>query len=83
LSEYEARASASNQFKGTPEAFNQLRYGLFGEVGGILAAIKKSKRDLGPAEQANVTEEIGDALWYLTTVGIECQHSLNELGVTA
>lgn len=83
LSEYEERASASNQFKGTPEAFNQLRYGLFGEVGGVLAAIKKSKRDLGPAEQANVTEEIGDALWYLTTVGIECKHSLNELGLTA
>ncbi|WP_196483477.1 nucleoside triphosphate pyrophosphohydrolase family protein [Burkholderia territorii] len=83
LSEYEARASASNQFNGTPEAFNQLRYGLFGEVGGILAAIKKSKRDLGPAEQANVTEEIGDALWYLTTVGIECKHSLNDLGLTA
>lgn len=83
LSEYEARASASNQFKGTPEAFNQLRYGLFGEVGGILAAVKKSTRDLGQAEQANVSEELGDALWYLTTVGVECQHSLNDLGLTA
>ncbi|WP_432258790.1 nucleoside triphosphate pyrophosphohydrolase family protein [Cupriavidus sp. TMH.W2] len=83
LFEYQERASASNQFRGTPEAFNQLRYGFFGEVGGILAAIKKSKRDLGPAEQANVTEELGDALWYLTTVAIECNHSLNEIGLTA
>ncbi|HNH15335.1 MAG TPA: nucleoside triphosphate pyrophosphohydrolase family protein, partial [Zoogloea sp.] len=80
LPEYQSRASASNQFKGTVEGFNQLRYGFFGEVGGILAAIKKSKRDLGPAEQANVTEELGDALWYLTTVAVECKHSLNEVG---
>ena len=64
LSEYQSRATATNQFKGTEEGFNQLRYGFFGEVGGILAAVKKSKRDLGPAEQANVTEELGDALWY-------------------
>ncbi|HMZ77854.1 MAG TPA: nucleoside triphosphate pyrophosphohydrolase family protein, partial [Rhodocyclaceae bacterium] len=83
LPEYQSRASASNQFKGTVEGFNQLRYGFFGEVGGILAAIKKSKRDLGPAEQANVTEELGDALWYLTTVAVECKHSLNEVGTAA
>ncbi|WP_197081351.1 nucleoside triphosphate pyrophosphohydrolase family protein [Chromobacterium sp. LK1] len=83
LSEYQSRASASNQFKGTEEGLNQLLYGFFGEVGGILAAIKKSKRDLGPAEQANVTEELGDALWYLTTVSVECKHSLNEVGTTA
>ncbi len=83
LIEYQERASASNQFKGTPEAFNQLRYGFFGEVGGVLAATKKSKRDLGPAEQANVSEELGDALWYLTTVAVECKHSLNEVGLVA
>ncbi|MCK4136117.1 hypothetical protein DOT66_13205 [Ralstonia pseudosolanacearum] len=83
LIEYQERASASNQFQGTPEAFNQLRYGFFGEVGGVLAAIKKSKRDLGPAEQANVSEELGDALWYLTTVAVECKHSLNEVGLVA
>lgn len=83
LSEYQSRATATNQFKGTEEGFNQLRYGFFGEVGGILAAVKKSKRDLGPAEQANVTEELGDALWYLTTVAVECKHSLNEIGDAA
>lgn len=83
LAEYEQRASASNQFKGKPEAFNQLRYGFFGEIGGTLAAVKKSNRDLGAAEQANVTEELGDALWYLTTVAVECKRNLNEVGVAA
>ncbi|AOY96110.1 hypothetical protein BKK79_31230 [Cupriavidus sp. USMAA2-4] len=83
LAEYEERASASNQFQGQPGAFNQLRYGFFGEIGGTLAAIKKSNRDLGAAEQANVTEELGDALWYLTTVAVECNRSLNDVGVAA
>lgn len=83
LAEYEERASASNQFKGQSGAFNQLRYGFFGEIGGTLAAIKKSKRDLGAVEQANVTEELGDALWYLTTVAVECKRSLNDVGVAA
>lgn len=83
LTDYESRASASNQFKGTAEAFNQLRYGFFGEIGGVLAAVKKSHRDLGPVEQANVAEELGDALWYLTTIAVECGHTLNEIGIAA
>ncbi|WP_404995383.1 nucleoside triphosphate pyrophosphohydrolase family protein [Cupriavidus pauculus] len=83
LSEYEQRASASNQFQGKTGAFNQLRYGFFGEIGGTLAAIKKSNRDLGAAEQANVTEELGDAIWYLTTVAVECKRTLNDVGVAA
>ncbi|WP_331692158.1 nucleoside triphosphate pyrophosphohydrolase family protein [Pandoraea sputorum] len=83
LHAYQERASASNQFKGNPEAFNQLRFGFFGEIGGILAAVKKSNRDLGPAEQASVTEELGDSLWYLTTVALECKHSLDDVGEAA
>ncbi len=34
LTEYQSRASASNQFKGASEAFNQLRYGFFGAFQG-------------------------------------------------
>lgn len=83
LHAYQERALASNQFKDNPEAFNQLRFGFFGEVGGILAAVKKTNRDLGPAEQASVTEELGDALWYLTTVALECKHTLEEVGTAA
>lgn len=44
--------------------------GLFGEIGSVLSEVKKKQRDarsyVGYA--ANVTEEFGDALWYLTVV---------------
>ncbi len=83
LAQYQARACASNQFKGAPEAKDHLRFGFFGEVGGLLAAVKKSHRDLASAEQNNITEEVGDALWYLTTVAVEYELSLNEVGVAA
>lgn len=83
LAQYQARACASNQFKGTPEAIDQLRFGFFGEIGGLLAAVKKSHRDLASAEKNSVTEELGDALWYLTTVAVEHGLSLSQVGAAA
>ena len=83
LAAYQIRAHAANQFKGQAEALNQLRFGLFGEIGGLLAAVKKSHRDVGPAEQAIVKEELGDCVWYLTEVTSEYQHSLDEIGAAA
>lgn len=83
LSAYEVSAAAANQFRGQPDALEQLRFGLFGEVGGILAAVKKSHRELGSAEHAQVTEEMGDALWYLTAVTGEYKLSLDQVGNAA
>lgn len=68
---YQVRADEANQFKGKPDALSQLRFGLFGEVGGLLAAVKKSYRDFGTAQQAVVKEELGDCFWYLTEVSVE------------
>ncbi len=44
--------------------------GLFGEVGGILAAIKKHVRDKAsyPEYKEAVEEEFGDALWYFAAL---------------
>ncbi|MBK0110962.1 nucleoside triphosphate pyrophosphohydrolase family protein [Delftia sp. S67] len=81
LQEYQERADAANQFKGKPEALSQLRFGLFGEVGGLLAAVKKSYRDIGAAQQAIVREELGDCFWYLTAVSVEYGHSLSSVGM--
>jgi NTP pyrophosphatase (non-canonical NTP hydrolase) len=83
LAAYQTRAHAANQFKGQAEALNQLRFGLFGEIGGLLAAVKKSHRDVGAAEQAIVKEELGDCVWYLTEVTAEYRHSLDEVGAAA
>jgi NTP pyrophosphatase (non-canonical NTP hydrolase) len=80
LNDYQARACAANQFRGSVEAIDQLRFGLFGEIGGLLAAVKKQHRELGPADQANVQEELGDALWYLATVTAEHGLPLDAVG---
>jgi len=44
--------------------------GLFGEIGSLLAALKKKRRDplAFAAYEAVITEELGDALWYATAV---------------
>lgn len=81
LQAYQERADAANQFKGKPDALSQLRFGLFGEVGGLLAAVKKSYRDFGAAQQAIVREELGDCFWYLTAVSVEYGHTLPEVGM--
>lgn len=83
LATYESRSQASNQFSGKVDALDQLRYGFFGEIGGLLSAVKKSKRELGPKQKDTVLEELGDALWYLTTIGGEYKISLEILGKVA
>lgn len=80
LQTYQTRADEANQFKGKPDALSQLRFGLFGEVGGLLAAVKKSYRDFGTAQQAVVKEELGDCFWYLTEVAVEYGYALPEVG---
>lgn len=80
LQAYQARADAANQFKGKPDALSKLRFGLFGEVGGLLAAVKKSYRDFGMAQQAVIKEELGDCFWYLTEVSVEYGHTLPVVG---
>lgn len=83
LEEYEARVYASNQFKGADGAIYQLRFGFFGEVGGLMTAVKKSQRDLASAEHNNITEELGDALWYLTAVAGQYGARFHEVGILA
>jgi NTP pyrophosphatase (non-canonical NTP hydrolase) len=83
LAQYQSRVQAANQFKGQPEACNQLKFGLFGEIGGLLSAVKKSHRDVGAVEQAIVKEELGDCVWYLTAVTVEHQLSIEDVGCAA
>jgi NTP pyrophosphatase (non-canonical NTP hydrolase) len=83
LAAYESRAWKANQFKGSPDAIDQLRFGFFGEIGGLLASVKKSHRDLGTAEKLTAVEELGDALWYLTVVAVEYELKLEAVGRSA
>ena len=88
LVDYFARADETDRFANMPLGIDKLRFGLFGEIGGLLAAVKKVSRDqLKESETEVAGEEIGDALWYLVTaartqnvlpqqLGRECLRSL-------
>ena len=69
LTAYSERAEKSQRFGSDPHALQNLSFGYFGEVGGLLAALKKVNRDkLLETEQDFAAEELGDALWYLLAV---------------
>ncbi|MEQ8378943.1 nucleoside triphosphate pyrophosphohydrolase family protein [Parvibaculum sp.] len=57
--------------------------GLFGETGSLLSEVKKKQRDetsyVGYA--ANVVEEFGDVLWYLTVVAARSGFNLADIAV--
>jgi NTP pyrophosphatase (non-canonical NTP hydrolase) len=59
--------------------------GLFGETGSLLSAVKKKQRDrasyAGYAEA--VVEELGDVLWYITTVAARGGLRLEDVMATA
>lgn len=69
VSDYFAKAGGTDRFRNEPDGVTQLSFGLFGEVGSLLAALKKVSRDkLLESETHFAGEEIGDALWYLVSL---------------
>lgn len=81
LEEYVSAAVKTNQFSNDESRTRLLKFGFFGEVGGLLAALKKVDRDTLIASQADfAAEEIGDALWYLAAVAAASGIDGHELG---
>ena len=69
VANYFAKAGGTDRFRNEPDGVTQLCFGLFGEVGSLLAALKKVSRDkLLETEMHFAAEEIGDALWYLMSL---------------
>jgi NTP pyrophosphatase (non-canonical NTP hydrolase) len=61
--------------------YTNLIFGYFGEIGGILSALKKVRRDWLPESEADaVGEEIGDALWYVVAAAEVCNVAPQKLG---
>jgi MazG C-terminal domain len=55
------------------EHYTKLSFGFFGEVGGLLSALKKARRDqLQQTEAEAASDELGDALWYLVNMSYLC-----------
>jgi NTP pyrophosphatase (non-canonical NTP hydrolase) len=85
LVEYQTRSAYSDQFRADKEAISQIRYGFFGEVGGLLSAVKKFHREtpLSVSKQEIALEEIGDALWYLAAFTRRIGLDLDKVGELA
>ncbi|MBC3932628.1 hypothetical protein H8K43_13145 [Undibacterium sp. CY22W] len=62
-----------------------MRYGFFGEAGGLLSAVKKFHREtpLSVSKQEIALEEIGDALWYLAAFTRRIGVGLDKVGEMA
>ncbi|WP_459207498.1 nucleoside triphosphate pyrophosphohydrolase family protein [Pseudomonas sp. MLB6B] len=81
LFDYEVKALLTNQFQQDESGFQKIVFGYFGEIGGLLSALKKSVRDkLASTETELAGEELGDALWYLVNVAGFLKVDANSMG---
>lgn len=84
IADYSSQATATDRFGRQKNGLTQLSFGLFGEVGGLLAALKKASRDkLAESKAKFAQEEIGDALWYLVVLAHHGKVSPDDLGRAA
>lgn len=84
--DYASLALATDRFSvDKPDIhYQKLSFGFYGEIGSLLSALKKVRRDqLEITEQEQARIELGDALWYLTSLARLCGVSGDELGHAA
>ena len=68
IGEYQKQAAGTDRVDAGPSANYSVYYlGVLGEIGSFLSEIKKSIRDgdLYTGYQENLSEELGDMLWYV------------------
>jgi NTP pyrophosphatase (non-canonical NTP hydrolase) len=80
--EYALKSGETNRFQNFADELDNLRFGYFGEIGGLLSAVKKSVRDHQLKEEQTqlVSEELGDALWYLFATARALEIKPDDLG---
>ena len=81
--EYAREAATTDRFRDDPPnaRYDKLCFGLFGEVGGLLSALKKVRRDKLQTTESQAAElEIGDTLWYLVIAAGGCGVTPEVLG---
>jgi len=79
LSDYAAEIAATDVLN--PTDFSPVLQGLYGEIGGIMAAAKKHIREKSayPGFKKAAEEEFGDTLWYLAALCRRMQIPLEEV----
>ena len=68
INAYCDEAKATDRFE--DDEIQPILLGLFGEVGGVMSAVKKLKREKKAyiGFRANVIDELGDTFWYFTAL---------------
>jgi NTP pyrophosphatase (non-canonical NTP hydrolase) len=82
LSEYQKAARETDQRPGAePEDITVHLLGLVGEAGSVASEYKKKLRDKGahPMWKARMREELGDVLWYLSTLATKLDLTLEDI----
>jgi len=83
IPQYRLKAGGTNQFKIDEDGYQKLNFGYFGEVGGLLSAVKKVGRDrLAASVSELAAEELGDALWYLVNIATAVDVSPDAIGAS-
>ncbi len=79
LAEYVAKTASTDKLP--PDDLRTVLLGLFGEVGSIMAAAKKYRREKGAFVNYGdaVEEEFGDTLWYLGALCRRCNIDLDNV----
>ena len=79
LRDYEKQILPTDQL--TPKDLRPVLFGLFGEVGSVMATIKKLHREeeAYSGYRTAVVEELGDALWYFATLCRRLEYSLDKI----
>lgn len=83
IHQYRLNAGGTNQFQMNETGYQKLKFGYFGEVGGLLSAVKKVGRDSLAASVSDLAaEELGDALWYLINIAASVDIGPDEIGAS-
>lgn len=83
IPQYRLKAGGTNQFQTDEGGYQKLKFGYFGEVGGLLSAVKKVGRDrLAASVNDLAAEELGDALWYLINIAASVDVGPDEIGAS-
>ncbi|WP_025994269.1 nucleoside triphosphate pyrophosphohydrolase family protein [Pseudomonas viridiflava] len=83
IPQYRLKAGGTNQFQTDEGGYQKLKFGYFGEVGGLLSAVKKVGRDrLAASVNDLAAEELGDALWYLINIAASVDVAPDEIGAS-
>jgi NTP pyrophosphatase (non-canonical NTP hydrolase) len=81
LDQYQQQATATDRTRTAERGLHLAALGLVGEVGSLLSEVKKKQRDSRSyiGYEGTVTEEMGDALWYLAIIASHAHVTLSAL----